>query len=133
MEKILRSTALNLILEKIPDNEVLITSTGMISREVYQIKDRPLNFYMQGSMGMALAIGLGIGYIRKDLFVTVISGDGACLMSLGTLALHKKLKLKNVYHIILDNNCHASTGGQPTCSDSIDFIFSSRFIVGLTP
>lgn len=42
-------------------------------------------------------------------------------MSLGTLALHKKLNPKNLKHYILDNNCHSSTGGQPTCSDVIDF------------
>jgi TPP-dependent indolepyruvate ferredoxin oxidoreductase alpha subunit len=42
-------------------------------------------------------------------------------MSLGTLALHKKLNPRNLIHYILDNNCHSSTGGQPTCSDVIDF------------
>jgi thiamine pyrophosphate-dependent acetolactate synthase large subunit-like protein len=55
----------------------------------------------------------------------VISGDGACLMSLGTLALHKQFVLKgmtNLSHIIIDNNCHNSTGGQKTCSSEVDFM-----------
>ncbi len=42
-------------------------------------------------------------------------------MSLGTLVLHKKLNPPNLFHYILDNNCHSSTGGQPTCSDAVDF------------
>lgn len=118
-----KKDALHLILDGVTD-EVVITSTGMISREVYEMKDRDRNFYMQGSMGMALAIGLGIAYARKDLNVIVISGDGAALMSLGTLVLHKQLVaqgMTNLKHFILDNNCHASTGGQPTCSDFTSF------------
>ena len=42
-------------------------------------------------------------------------------MSLGTLVLHKKLSPKNLKHYILDNSCHSSTGGQPTCSDAVNF------------
>ena len=102
-------------------NEVVIASNGMISREVFAVKDRPLNFYMLGSMGMALAIGIGVAHARPDLKVIVISGDGAALMGLSTMVLHNHLKLKNLYHFILDNNCHDTTGGQPTCSESVDF------------
>jgi len=114
-----RITAIKKIMSKIKD-EIVITSTGMISREVYQVKDRPKNFYMIGSMGNALAIGLGIA-MNSKLKVIVISGDGAVLMSLGTLVLHKKLDLKNLKHYILDNSCHSSTGGQSTCSDVVNF------------
>lgn len=103
------------------DKTIFVSSNGMISRELYQVKDRDLNFYMLGSMGMALAIGIGIAYTRPDLKVIVISGDGAVLMSLGTMILMNKLDLHNLHHIILDNNCHATTGGQDTCSDVIDF------------
>lgn len=102
-------------------NEVVIASNGMISREVYQVKDRPLNFYMLGSMGAGLAIGIGIAYTRPDIKVIVISGDGAVLMSLGTLALQKKLAMRNLRHFILDNHCHATTGKQPTISDCVNF------------
>lgn len=101
--------------------EVVIASTGMICRELYEVCDRPRNFYMMGSMGSALAIGCGLAYKRPDLKVIVISGDGAALMGLGSFVLHKKLGLPNLTHYILDNNCHATTGGQPTASDMVDF------------
>lgn len=115
-----REDAIRDILKDVRD-EFIIASTGMISREVYKVMDRPRNFYMQGSMGMALGIGIGLAYERPELKVIVISGDGAVLMSLGTLVLHKQLGLPNLKHYILDNHCHASTGGQNTCSPYIYF------------
>lgn len=114
-----RINAIKKIMRNVKD-EIVISSTGMISRELYAVKDRPRNFYMQGSLGCALAIGLGITINSKHK-VIVISGDGAVLMSLGTLVLHKKLNPRNLKHYILDNGCQSSTGGQPTCSNAIDF------------
>lgn len=111
--------AIGRIIANVTD-ELIISSTGMISRELCLLKDRPRNFYVQGSMGSALAIGLGIA-INSEYKVIVISGDGAVLMSLSTLVLHKKLNPTNLHHYILDNGCYASTGSQPTCSDAIDF------------
>ena len=101
-------------------NELVICSTGMICREVYEVRDRPENFYVMGSMGASLGIGLGLA-LHKDRNVVVIAGDGDILMSLGTLALMNKLKLPNLKLIILDNNCYSSTGCQKTCSDAVDF------------
>jgi thiamine pyrophosphate-dependent acetolactate synthase large subunit-like protein len=115
-----RIDAIRLIMNTISD-ELVIVSNGMISREVFYVCDRPQNFYMLGSMGCALAIGIGVAYTRPDLKVVVISGDGAALMGLSTFVLHKKLGLPNLTHYILDNNCHATTGGQKTASDAVDF------------
>jgi len=114
-----RIDAIKNIMKDIKD-ELVVSSTGMISREVYAVKDRPENFYMLGSMGCALGIGLGIA-INSNFEVVVISGDAAALMSLGTMVLHKKLNPPNLRHYILDNNCSSSTGGQATCSGAVDF------------
>lgn len=102
-------------------DELIISSTGIISREIYSVKDRPENFYVMGSLGSSLGIGIGLAMNKPDRKVIVIAGDGDILMSLGTLVLMNKLKLKNLELIIIDNNCYLSTGGQPTCSDAIDF------------
>ncbi len=101
-------------------SEFVITSTGTISREVFNYKDRPRNFYIMGSMGAALGIGLGLALNTKKR-VVVIAGDGDMLMSLGTLVLMNKLKLENLKLYIVDNNSYVATGCQPTCSDSVDF------------
>jgi thiamine pyrophosphate-dependent acetolactate synthase large subunit-like protein len=111
-----RIEAIKEIMGKVRDNDVVISSNGMVSRETYAVKDRPLNFYVLGSMGCALAIGIGIAYTRPDLTVHVINGDGAAIMSLNTMLLQEYLKLRNLRHYILDNSCHATTGGQKTIS-----------------
>ena len=124
-----RIEAIQRIMEFAKDSAV-ISSCGMISREVYQVCDRPLNFYMMGSMGCELGFGIGIAMNRPDLKVIVISGDGSMLMSLGTLVLYDSLDLPNLKHYILDNKCHATTGGQPTVSRKAMFdVISPQTIV----
>ena len=116
-----RIEAIRKIMINVKEKEVVVTSTGKISREVFNVRDRPLNFYVQGSMGASLGIGIGIALQRPDIKVIVIAGDGDILMSFGTLILLRKLKLKNLNLYILDNNSYQSTGGQKTCSDAIFF------------
>lgn len=102
-------------------DELVVATTGMISRELYVARDRPENFYMCGSMGCALPIGLGLALAHPQRRVVVLDGDGAALMSLGSLALARHLRLANLEHIILDNGAYASTGDQPTCSAAVNF------------
>lgn len=108
------------IMDNISDDVLVITSTGIPSRVVYSVKDRPQNFYVMGSMGASLGIGIGLALNTKRK-VVVIAGDGDILMSLGTLVLMNHLNLTHLKLHILDNNEYTSTGGQKTCSESIDF------------
>ena len=102
-------------------DELVICSTGMMSRLVYHERDRPENFYVMGSMGASLGIGIGLALHKPERKVLVIAGDGDILMSLGTVVLMNSLQLPNLKLIIIDNNCYSSTGCQPTCSDAVDF------------
>lgn len=97
-------------------DELIVACNGMISRKLYHLADRPENFYMLGSMGLTPAIGLGIALARPDKKIIVLSGDGNVLMSLGTLATIGKTSPRNLICIVLDNECHESTGGQETAS-----------------
>lgn len=114
-----RMDSIKKIMDPITD-ELVISSTGKISRELYYIKDRPQNLYVMGSMGASLGIGIGLA-LHTDRNVLVIAGDGDILMNLSTLVLMNKLKLPNLSLYILDNNCFESTGGQKTCSDAVNF------------
>ena len=114
-----RVDAITEIMQSI-NKELVISSCGMISREVYIVKDRPENFYMMGSMGCALPMGLGLA-VHTDRKVLVVAGDGEILINMGSLVLMNKLKLPNLRLIILDNGCYQSTGGQKTCSDAVNF------------
>lgn len=101
-------------------DELIVSSAGMISREVYIVRDTPRNFYMMGSMGASLGFGIGLA-LNTDRKVLVLAGDGEILMSFGTLVLMNKLGLPNLRLVILDNNAYQSTGGQRTVSDAVDF------------
>jgi sulfopyruvate decarboxylase subunit beta len=95
------------------DNELVISNIGFPSRELYKIKDRPRNFYMMGSMGLASSIGLGIA-LNTEETVIVIDGDGSVLMNLGSLSTISNYAPKNYFLIILDDSSYGSTGCQPT-------------------
>jgi len=110
-----RDQAITSIFKAHGDNAVYVTSTGFISRAVYNLFPENKNiFYMQGSMGLAPAIGMGIAMsTNKD--VVVLNGDGAHLMHMGLTHTIRDANLPNLYVHILDNGCHESVGGQP-CS-----------------
>jgi phosphonopyruvate decarboxylase len=107
-----REEAIATILKHHGTGAVYIASTGFVSRAVRSVAgDDYVVFYMQGSMGLAPAIGLGIA-ISSEAEVVVINGDGALLMSLGTTHTARDLALPNFFHYVLDNGCHESVGGQ---------------------
>jgi phosphonopyruvate decarboxylase len=91
---------------------LVFTTTGYISRELYGLADRPETFYMQGSMGHALALGLGAALSRPDRRVVVIDGDGAVQMHMGTCVTVGAME-PDLLHVVLDNGAYESTGGQP--------------------
>jgi thiamine pyrophosphate-dependent acetolactate synthase large subunit-like protein len=78
--------------------------------------DRPRNFYMWNSMGMASSIGVGLALARPDLRVIVLDGDGSILMNLGSLATERTCGVANLVHVIWDNGGWEITGGQPAGS-----------------
>jgi len=106
------------IMDRVKD-ELVITSAGTISREVFAYRDRPENLYLMGALGCTLGVGVGLA-LNTDRGVVVIAGDGDILMSLGTLVLMNHLNLENLKLYIIDNSAYASTGCQPTCSPSVN-------------
>jgi phosphonopyruvate decarboxylase len=104
-----------------PDSTVLLASTGFCGRELYAIDDRPNHLYMVGSMGCVLPLALGLALARPDLRVIALDGDGAALMRLGAFATVGAYGPANLWHLLLDNGAHDSTGGQATVSPRISF------------
>jgi phosphonopyruvate decarboxylase len=91
----------------------------MNSRELYRVGDRPEQFYMIGSMGLASSIGLGLALRAPERPVVVLDGDGNVLMNLAGLANIGAAGPENFFHLVIDNGVHASTGGQPTLSADV--------------
>jgi phosphonopyruvate decarboxylase len=115
-----RHEALQHILTSLPDGDMALFTTGMISREAFNIRDRAENFYMIGSMGLLNALGLGLALQSPSRTFWVIEWDGSALMSLGTFPLIATCRPHNLIHIVLDNEAYESTGGQPTISSTVD-------------
>ena len=115
-----RTTALCTIVGSVNQDVVVISTTGTSSRELFAIQDRTSHFYMQGSMGHAAGIGLGVA-CSTDKKVVVIDGDGALLMHMGVMSSIGHYRPKNLVHIVIDNESYESTGGQPTTSGTVDF------------
>ena len=114
-----RREAINMLFERHGEDAIYITNTGYISRAVYYEYPNNSNiFYMQGSMGMAPCIGLGIA-LNTDKDIVVLSGDGALLMHLGITHTIRDENLDNLYVYILDNGCHESVG-KYKCSELED-------------
>ncbi len=95
------------------ETELIVCNIGFPSRELYSVRDRPENFYMLGSMGLASSIGLGLS-LSTDKHVVVMDGDGSILMNLGSLATIANQSPRNLTLIIFDNESYGSTGGQPS-------------------
>lgn len=116
-----RFSALKVILKHADINTIFLATTGFTGRELYEIEDKENNFYMVGSMGCVSSIGLGLALSKKNKNIIAIDGDGALIMRMGCLATNGYYAPDNLLHILLDNNCHDSTGGQFTVSDNVKF------------
>ena len=113
-----RREALGVAIKQLGD-EPVIHANGYVCRESFAAGDRPQNFYMIGSMGLAAAIGLGLALARPASGSVVFDGDGNLLMSLGILAMVGSLGPRHFVHVVFDNEVYGSTGGQRSPSREV--------------
>ena len=121
-----RDEVLKIILYSLKENDLVIFTTGMISREAFTIGDRPRNFYMVGSMGLVTPVALGIALNKPKRKVVAVDGDGSLLLNLGILPMVAVGKPANFLHLVLDNESYESTGGQPSISNKVDLAKLAR-------
>ncbi len=114
-----RQEILHAVLAAAPDAAAVVATTGKCSRELFELADRPQHFYQVGSMGCASSVALGFS-LSCGRTTIVLDGDGAALMRLGAMATVGAQAPKDFVHILIDNEAHDSTGGQPTCSNVVD-------------
>lgn len=118
-----REEALKAIIGGLPDNVIVVATTGKTSRELYEIRlaqgRKPENdFLTVGSMGHALQIASGVALARPDRKVMCIDGDGALIMQMGGITTASAIP--NLSHVVINNGAHDSVGGQPTRGFDID-------------
>lgn len=121
-----REEAIRLIAGLTNEDDIIISTTGKTSRELYEFRDEKNfghqnDFLTVGSMGHCSQIALGISLNKKMNNVFILDGDGAVLMHMGAMAVIGSEAPENLKHIILNNGAHESVGGQPTAGFKISF------------
>lgn len=114
-----REQALKTILEEVYEDSFLISTTGKISRELYEQSDRLFGnhdrlFMSVGGMGHASMIAYGMAQADITRNIVCIDGDGALLMHMGSLAFIAGQSPENYLHIVINNASHESVGAMPT-------------------
>lgn len=124
--KMSREEAIEKIMLSADDRTAFVSTTGMISRELYEQRDKhnmghDRDFLTVGGMGHASQIALAIAMQKKERQVYCLDGDGASIMQMGGMATIGSRKPSNYVHFVLNNGAHDSVGGQPTVGRQIDF------------
>ncbi|MBE6266383.1 MAG: phosphonopyruvate decarboxylase [Prevotella ruminicola] len=120
-----REEAIGIVASAIGPKDVIVSTTGMISRELFEYRTRnhqghERDFLTVGSMGHASQIALGIALEKPDRRVWCFDGDGAAIMHLGGMAIVGSQAPGNYVHVVFNNGAHDSVGGQPTVGLDID-------------
>ena len=83
--------------------------------KISTIKNRDLSLG-DPAMGGHASFALGLALAQPNKKVVLFDSEGDLQMSLGVLSMIAEQKPKNFYHFVLDNECYATTGGQPVPS-----------------
>ena len=94
--------------------EAIVAASGTAGRNWADISThQKRDVVMGGAMGQTTSSVFGLALGLPDEKVVLFDSEGALLMNLGILATIAGKKPKNFYHFVLDNECYATTGGQP--------------------
>jgi thiamine pyrophosphate-dependent acetolactate synthase large subunit-like protein len=102
------------LVARLHNEEAVIGGIGNTNFDLWSAGQRPQNFYMLGSMGLAFPIALGVALAQPSRRVIALEGDGSLLMQLGCLTTIAATTPKNLTLIVMDNGVYQITGAQPT-------------------
>ena len=103
-------------------DEAVIGGIGYTNFDLWAASQQPggrrqQNFYMLGSMGLAVPIALGVAIAQPRRKVLALEGDGSILMQLGSLSTVAARAPGNLCIVIMDNGAYQITGGQQTMTE----------------
>lgn len=89
---------------------IVVTNIGPISREWNALRPSDANL-LQINLGLCAAVGMGVAVSLPHRQVVLLDGDGNLLLNLASLADLANQDLKNLVHIVLDNEAYEGGGG----------------------
>jgi len=94
-------------------NAVVVPGRG--GKHWVEISDKPNRDLPLGdpAMGGHASFALGLALALPKEKIVLFDSDGDIQMAMGILATIAEQQPRNFYHFLLDNECYATTGGQP--------------------
>lgn len=115
------------LVARLKNDEAVVGGIGWTNFALWGAGQRPQNFYMLGSMGLAFPIALGVAIAQPKRKVIGLEGDGSLLMQVGALGTIASRNQKNLVMIVWDNGAYQITGGQPaTTATVVDVVGLAR-------
>lgn len=108
------------------EEDIVVATLGNATFDLFDAKDRDLNYYMWGGMGLAADVGLGMAIALPGRRVIILDGDGSLLMNPNALIAIGAHRPANLLHIVWDNGIYETTGGQSTGSRELDLLSVAR-------
>ena len=121
-----REAYYRVLAEAVSEETLVVTSLGNASYVWSNVYDRPRNFYLEDAMGLALPLALGLAVSQPRRRVVVAEGDGGLTMHLGALVTVGAVAPRNLTVLLVNNNIHAASGGQPLTNTGLDFADLAR-------
>ena len=119
-----REDAVKRILDQLGEDDVVVSTTGKASREVYEHRQARgtdgNDFLTVGGMGHTASIAMGLARVQPERLVVCLDGDGSLIMHMGALGVIANAGPANLLHVVINNGAHDSVGGQPTVGHDID-------------
>ncbi|MBI4202341.1 MAG: thiamine pyrophosphate-binding protein [Chloroflexi bacterium] len=98
-------------------DKAIVIATGTSGRHWREAStDMKRDVALGGSMGQTTAACLGLALGLPNEKVCLFDSEGSLLMNLGILPTVSGKQPKNFYHFLMDNECYATTGGQPVAN-----------------
>ena len=117
------------LVARLKNEEAVVAGIGHTNFDLWASGQRPQNFYMLGSMGLAPSIALGVAIAQPKRRVFCLEGDGSMIMHLGSLGTIAMVAPRNLAIVLLDNGIYQITGGQKThtshCTDLVGIAAAS--------
>ena len=108
--------------------DAIVSASGTAGRHWMDIStNEKRDISLGGAMGQTTSAAFGLALGLPDEKVVLFDAEGSLLMNLGAIASIAGKKPANFYHFLLDNECYATTGGQPVPnSQEIDYAMMAK-------
>ena len=91
-----------------------IVVSGRGGKHWINLSDTPLDIPLgDPAMGGHCGFAFGLAMALPERRIVLFDSEGDLQMSMGVLLTVAEQKPANFYHFMLDNECYATTGGQP--------------------